>query len=149
MLKESFSIVFKRPRETVFDALTDLDRMARAGKEAGPLNVELASVPGRPRTGLGSAVRIRSGIPSVGEVLCEVTEWDPPRRAARTLDNEHFGATISLGFDEAPEGTRVNIEVELTPRSVMSKMMLPLIAGRIKAEKARMLDQIKGRIDAA
>ena len=131
----------KRPRGEVFESLTDLDRLARMSD--GTLVV--STVPDRPRAGKGSACLLKPAMsgPGPGEVLCETIEWDPPSLCTRRFAIPDLPVTAAMRLQEIEGGTRITVELDLEPQSLMYKMMLPALALKLKSDKEKLLAQLQ------
>ncbi|MDE2293101.1 MAG: SRPBCC family protein [Elusimicrobia bacterium] len=145
-MRESLDFVVKRPLEDVFRALTDLEMMTRfAQAPDAPVKMKVEPVPDRPRSGLGSALRV--SVDGAGQsLLMETTEWDPPRRCVRRLASPDLEVVVTFDFEETPAGTRVAAGLVMEAKSLLMKMALPLLAKRIASEKAAFAEQLKDRL---
>ena len=139
MLRESFTLILKKPREQVFHSLTDFDHFAKTvGDKA---TVERVS-----GKGLGEVIRIKTPQPGAPELLCETTEWDPPRRCARRLDLPDLPTTVAFSLEECPEGTSLTVDLTMEPKSVLYKMLIPMLQQKIKEEKDKTRDLLQERL---
>lgn len=143
-MKESLSITIKKPLETVFDAMTDIDQLA----SWAPAKVSFKKVPDRPKSGLGSAVIIASPMPGMGDVLCETTEWDRPRACTRTFHIKDLPTKVSIRLKEKKGETKVDIDIELEPQSMMYRMALPVLASKMRADKERALKELQKKLQS-
>ncbi|HBL18862.1 MAG TPA: hypothetical protein DD417_19400 [Elusimicrobia bacterium] len=144
MFKESVTLTIQRPRDLAFEALTDFEKLAEVVKS----KVTVERVPDSPKKGVGAAYRIQTTMAAVEPIRCETTEWEPPRLAAFRLDIKDLPTTVSLQFEECVGGTRLTAEVCMEPKSVMYKMMLPMLSQKLKEEKARAVKELEDRFDA-
>ena len=140
-MKESFSLDVKKPRREVFDSLTDVHRLAGLSNGA----VTISPVPDRPRAGKGAAFLIKPAVngPGPAEVLCETTQWDPPSLCTRRFAIPDLPVTAALRFEDIEGGTRVTVDLELEPQSLLYKMMLPALALKLKSDKDKLLAQFQ------
>lgn len=142
-MKETFSFTVRRPIRPAFELLTDL----RALAELGQGQVRVSPVTGKPGTGPGSALMIHLPLPGVSEVLCETLEWEEPTRCVRRFDIPDLPATLAMSLKELEEGkTEVTLEIELTPKSAIYKMMMPLLAQKIRQQTGETAEQLKKRL---
>ncbi|HVE13398.1 MAG TPA: SRPBCC family protein [Elusimicrobiota bacterium] len=143
-MNESFEFVVKRPARAAFELLTDLKALA----EAGQGHVRVSPVTGRPPTGPGSALTIHLPLAGAQEVLCETVEWDEPRRCVRRFDIPDLPATLALDFEEQPDGrTKILVNVSLEAKSMLYKMMLPMLSQKIRAQKEEAVREMQKRLD--
>lgn len=140
-MKESFTLDLKRPPKEAFEALTDLERIA--AMSGGKLVVE--KVADRPRVGKGSAVtlKVAAGGPGMGDILCETTAWEPPSLCVRRFAVKDLPTTATMRFEPIDGGTRVTVDLELEPKSLMYKMMLPALAMKVRADKDKLIAQLR------
>lgn len=143
-MKESFTLEVKRPVREVFERLTDLDQLAAmsGGK------VAVSPVADRPRRGKGAAVLLTPQVPGAdaGAVLCETLEWDPPSLCTRRFAIKDLPTTASFRLDECAAGTRVTVDIELEPQSLMYKMMLPALALKLKSDKEKFVAHLQAEL---
>lgn len=67
--------------------------------------------------GTGYRYRAYEGIPPFkGEMGWVVTEWDPPRRQVHVGDDGMTTIVFALDLVPVPDGTRVDVGLEITPR---------------------------------
>lgn len=145
-MNETLEFVVKRPREAVFQGLTDQDMISQfAQSQQSPVKMTVEAVPDRPRTGVGSAVKV--SVPGAGQpLLMETVEWDPPNRCVRTLESPDLSARVSFDFADDPAGTKVKVELKMEAKSFLFKMMLPVLAKKVASEKAALQEKIKDGI---
>lgn len=145
-MKESFSIEVKRPVQETFDSLTDLERFASLSE--GKLAV--AAVPDRPRRGKGSALLLTAQVPGQAEagILCETLEWEPPSVCTRRFAIKDLPTTACMRFAPCPAGTRVTVDLELDPQSMLYKLMLPALALKLRGDKEKLVAQLQQQLDA-
>ena len=145
-MQERLEFVVKRPREDVFRGLTDMEAMARfADNPQSPLKVSVAPVPDRPKTGLGSAVTIT--VQGAGQAMTmETVEWAPATRCVRALESPDLSARVAFDFADDPAGTKVLVELNMEAKSVLFKMMLPVLAKRLASEKQALAEKLKDGI---
>lgn len=150
MLKENFTVTVKRPKEQVFEALTDFTVFAKASE--GKVRIE--RVPGRPPKGVGEAFWIkpseeaRKQFMGMEDVLCETTDWDPPRRCTRKFDIKDLPTVVGFTLEDAPEGTKLTVDLQMEPKSMMYKMLLPVLGKKIQSEKDKALAMLQDRLDS-
>ena len=105
----------------------------------------MTALPDRPRTGLGSAVTIK--VEGAGmDLLMETVEWDPPRRCVRALKSADLDGRVAFDFADDPAGTRVTARITLEAKSFLLKMMLPVMAKKLAAEKGKLTQQLQDGI---
>lgn len=145
-MDETFDFVVKRPRKDVFQGLTDMEMMARfAGAPDAPVKVSVTALPDRPKTGLGSGVTIK--VEGAGmDLLMETVEWDPPSRCVRALKSADLDGKVAFDFADDPAGTKVSARLTLEAKSFLLKMMLPVMAKKLAAEKGKLTQQLQDGI---
>jgi hypothetical protein len=92
---------------------------------------------------MGTTYRQTRSIPSRSEEGFEVTEFDPPNRLAIDGDIWPFRARIGYVLEAIGGGTRLTTTAELEPSSVVSKLLAPVAASRIKSAVGSNLDRLK------
>ena len=142
-MKENLEFTVKKTPAEAFEALTDMEAMAKFSQDPrSPLKMTVARVPDRPKSGLGSAVTLT--VEGAGQsMLMETVEWDPPRRCVRKLDSPDLTAVVAFDFKEHPEGSQVLAELTLEAKSLLFKMMLPMLAKKLASEKLALADKMK------
>ena len=142
-MKENIEFTLKKTPAEAFAALTDADAMAAFSRDPrSPLKMTVSRVPDRPKSGLGSAVSLT--IEGAGQsMLMETVEWDPPKRCVRRLDSPDLTAVVSFDFSEHPEGSQVRVELTLEAKSLLFKMMLPMLAKKLASEKLALTEKMK------
>jgi uncharacterized protein YndB with AHSA1/START domain len=143
-VKESFSVEVRKPLKEVFESLTDIERLA--SMSGGKVTVNHLAE--RPRRGKGSAVLLIPAVPGqqIEPVLCETLEWEPPKRCARRFGIKDLPTTVEFRLEELPDGTRIHVDVELEPQSLMYKMMLPALALKFRSEKEKFIGQLQAEL---
>lgn len=148
-MKESFSFDVKKPAGEVFASLTDLQRIA----EMSDGKLVIKPVPDRPRAGIGSACYLSADIPGAPagagkDILCETLEWLPPKSCTRKFGIPDLPTTAAIKVEDIPGGgSRLTVEVEVIPESMMYKMMLPALALKLKLDKEKMVAQLQKQLD--
>ena len=142
-MKENLEFTVKKTPAEVFAALTDMEAMAQFSLDPrSPLKMSVTRVSDRPKSGLGSAVTL--AIEGAGQaMLMETVEWDPPKRCVRRLDSPDLTAVVAFDFSEHPEGSLVKAELTMEAKSLLFKMMLPMLAKKLAAEKLALADKMK------
>lgn len=142
-MKENIEFTVKKTPAEAFAALTDLDMMTKFGEDPrSPVKMTVARVEGRPKTGIGSAVTLT--IHGAGQsMLMETVEWDPPKRCVRKLESPDLTAVVAFDFKEHAEGSLVAAEVTIEAKSLIFKMMLPMLAKKLASEKLALADKMK------
>ncbi|TPW20536.1 MAG: hypothetical protein FD126_1588 [Elusimicrobia bacterium] len=142
-MKENLEFTVKKTPAEAFAALTDMESMAKFSQDPrSPLKMTVARVADRPKSGLGSAVTLT--IEGAGQsMLMETVEWDPPKRCVRRLDSPDLTAVVAFDFKEHPEGSQVLAELTLEAKSLLFKMMLPMLAKKLAADKLKLADKMK------
>ncbi len=143
-MKETFTITFRRPREAVFEIVTDFDKLGEIS--GGKVNIQ--PVEGKPRSGPGSAVMFKSPVPGAGDVVCETIEWDPPKRCVRRFNLTDMPTTLALDFAGDGDVTQLSVELTIEPQSVMYKMMIPLLQAQIAKKKDEVIRTFQAQLDA-
>lgn len=145
-MKENIEFTVKKTPAEAFAALTDLDMMSKlAADPRSPAKMTVERVPDRPKSGLGSAVKLT--VQGAGQsMLMETVEWDPPKRCVRRLDSPDLTAVVAFDFKEHPEGSLVAAELTLEAKSLLFKMTLPLLAKRLADEKLKLADKMKEKL---
>jgi uncharacterized protein YndB with AHSA1/START domain len=93
--------------------------------------------------GVGTTYRQTRSVPSRSEEGFEVTEFDPPHRLAIDGDIWPFRARIGYLLEAIGDGTRLTNTAELEPSSVVSKLLAPVAASRVKSAVGSNLDRLK------
>ncbi len=137
-MKEEVSFSVKKKREEVFAALTDFKKLEEISQ--GKITI-------RPGTDADTFV-IHADAPGMQQVACRTTVWDPPKSCVRKFEIKDLPTTIGLTFEEAGDQTKVTLLLEMTPESIMYKMMLPMLKGKMRAEKDKVLAQLQAQLDA-
>jgi hypothetical protein len=145
-MKENFTFTVKKDIRAAFMALTDLSAMCAFSQG----KIEASPIPGTPSTGVGSALLLRLPLAGGQEVRCETVEWDEPRRCVRRFAIPDLPTTLSFDFvEEADCSTKVSVDVELTPQSMLYKMMLPMLAKQVLAKKDQALQDLQRQLEQA
>jgi hypothetical protein len=145
-MKENFAFTVKKDIRAAFLALTDLNAMSAFSQG----KIEVSRIPGTPSAGPGSALLLR--LPAAGgqEVRCETLEWDEPRRCVRRLAVPDLPTIVSIDFmEQADCSTKVTVDVEVTPQSMLYKMMLPILAKQVMAQKEKALQDFQRQLEQA
>lgn len=142
-MKETIDFTVKKKPEEAFAALTDLDMMTKFGEDPrSPVKMTVARVEGRPKNGLGSAVDLT--VQGAGQTMrMETVEWDPPKRCVRKLESPDLTAVVAFDFKDHPEGSLVSAELAIEAKSILFKMMLPMLAKKLASEKLALADKMK------
>ena len=145
-MKESIEFTVKKSPEEAFAALTDFDMMSKFAEDPrSPLKMTVERVPDRPRVGVGSAVTL--SVQGAGQSMTmETVEWAPPRRCVRKLDSDDFTATVEFDFKAHPEGSQVSAVLTMEAKSMVFKMMLPVLQMKLASEKAKLADKMKDNL---
>ncbi|MBI5203048.1 MAG: SRPBCC family protein [Elusimicrobia bacterium] len=148
-MKESFSFDVKKSAGEVFDSLTDLQRIAAL---SGGKSV-IKPVADRPKAGIGSACYLSAEVPgapagAAQDILCETLEWAPPKVCTRKFAIPDLPTTASIKVEERDGGgSRLTVEVEIVPESMMYKMMLPALALKLRSDKEKMVTELQKQLD--
>jgi carbon monoxide dehydrogenase subunit G len=135
-------VEIRRPREEVFAFLADFENVPRWNPA---IEVTRKISPGA--VGVGTAYRqVRISPRKIDEEF-EVAVFDPPRRLMLDGEIGPFRAEIGYAFESVAEGTRLTNSVELQPRSIISRVMVPLAASQIEASVASNLSLLKGILE--
>ena len=124
MARWSFSSTIASPPARTFEVFTDLEQAARTIDGITSLEV-LTDAP----TGVGTRFReTRTMFGREATEEMEFTEFEPSRRY--TVECDSCGAHWTSVYRFTPEGerTRVDVEMTVTPVSLMAKLMSPLSA---------------------
>ena len=145
-MKENFTFAVKKDIRAAFLALTDLKAMSALSEG----KIEVATIPGTPSAGPGSALLLRLPMAGGQEVRCETVEWDEPRRCVRRFAVPDLPTIVSFDFMEQADGsTKVSVDVELTPQSMLYKMMLPMLAKQVLAQKDQAIQDFQRQLEQA
>jgi carbon monoxide dehydrogenase subunit G len=141
MIEKNLTMTVDRPRERVFDFLTDLPN--EPAWNPGCSSVEMLS-PEPVATGSTYRGRFRG----MGQVMVELTAHDPPRRFA-TRERSRM-ATGEFEFVLTPRGeqTAVELRMTLSPRGPM-RLLQPLIRRKIGQFLSDLPGHIQRGLDAA
>ena len=77
----------------------------------------------------------------------EVTAFEPSRRYSATSSQEGITATYHYTLTPEKNGTRVNLQAEVTAKG-WKKLMLPLVVSFMKKEDSRHLQKLKTVVEA-
>ena len=145
-MKENFTFTVKKDIRATFLALTDFSAMSAFSQG----KIEISPIPGTPPAGPGSALLLRLPIAGGQEVRCETVEWDEPRRCVRRFAIPDLPTIVSLDFvAQADCSTKVSVDVELTPQSMLYKLMLPMLAKQVLAKKEQALQDFQRQLEQA
>jgi hypothetical protein len=145
-MKENFTFTVKKDIRAAFLALTDLKAMSAFSQG----KMEVSQIPGTPSAGPGSALLLRLPVAGGHEVRCETVEWDEPRRCVRRFAIPDLPTTVSFDFmAQADCSTKISVDVELTPQSMLYKMMLPILAKQVLAKKDQALLDFQRQLEQA
>lgn len=132
MIKEHREIIVQQPREKVFDFLNDRDKLSLWVN--GIVRVEPF---GEPSEGLGAKARIVVNVPAEMELVSTISQWDPPRRFAWSVDVKELASEQVYTLEEVDGGVKVVLDVEHWLKGFFMKLMSPLIGWQIKSERAK------------
>lgn len=137
-MRESFELNVRRPRGDVFSALTDLGKMAELSQ--GKVRV----------TGDGRDCTISAEAPGLPlqDVACRTIEWDPPKKCVRVFDVKDLPITLGLSFADSADGTKITIDVEIVPKSMVYKMMLPMLERKLKTDRDAALAHLQAQLNS-
>lgn len=127
-----------RPREEVFAFLADFENVPRWNPA---IEATRKTSPGA--VGVGTTYRQVRRSPRKIDEEFEVAVFDPPRRLMIDGEIGPFRAEIGYALEKVAEGTRLTNSVELQPRSIISRFMVPLAASQIEASVASNLELLK------
>jgi len=131
-------VEIRRLREEVFAFLADFENVPRWNPA---IEVTRKSSPGL--VGVGTTFRQVRVSPRRADEEFEVAVFDPPRRLMIDGEIGPFRAEIGYALEKVVEGTRLTNSVELQPRSIISKFMVPLAASQIEASVASNLNMLR------
>lgn len=81
-----------------------------------------------PPKGVGSRLRyIYRDRGRTGSMDGEVTAYQPGRQLAMRYGDRMVEVAVSFRFAPAPGGTRIDHAIEITPRSLLARVMQPMI----------------------
>ena len=134
-------IVIARPREEVFAFLADLENVPRWNPA-----VEVTWKTSPSAVGVGTTYRQVRTAPRRSEEMIEITSFEPPRQLMIEGQIGPFraqvGYMLEVDADDA-EATRLTNWVELEPPSIISAIVVPLVASQIKVAVASNLESLK------
>src|SRR2546422_4489396 len=124
------SAMVDRPIDEVWAALVDFFNAPRIGRREGLLAIRQTS---RGPIGVGSTYSERRVILGFETRLtARITEWDPPRLVATTMEGRPFRSLVSrFTLEAGPDGTTLvsSIDMELQPAL---KLLWPIIGPFIR-----------------
>lgn len=142
VIKERREIVVKPSPEDVFEFLNDDAKLS-----SWVNGIESIKPFGEPSEGLGAKAKLVVSLPTKMEFVSEVTEWDPPRRFAWTVDDHGMKSTQTYNLEEVDGGTRIVLSVIHEPRTWMTKLFSPLIGWTIKKERAKEMIRLRDALN--
>jgi uncharacterized protein YndB with AHSA1/START domain len=138
MIKEHREITIQQPREKVFEFLNDNSKISSW------VNGIVAIEPfGEPTEGLGAKATITVNVPAEMKMVSTISEWEPPRRFAWSVDIEQMTSRQTYTLEEVGDGTKVTLTVEHRPKGFFMKLLSPVIGWQIKSERAKEMERLK------
>ena len=138
MIKEHREITVQRPREKVFAFLTDDSKLSSWVK--GIVSIEPF---GEPKEGVGAKARLVVNVPTEMEFVSTISEWEPPRRFAWSVDVKETASMQIYTLDEVDGGTKVTLDVEHRLKGFVMKLMSPFIGWHLKSERAKEMERLR------
>lgn len=138
MIKEHREITVQQSREKVFEFLNDDEKISTW------VNGIVAIEPfGEPSEGVGAKANITVNVPTEMTMVSTISEWDPPRRFAWSVDVDAMASQQTYTLDEFEGGIKITLTVEHRPKGFFMKLLSPLIAWQIKSERAKEMERLK------
>ena len=143
MIREQREITVQKPRQEVFDFLNDETKLSSWVN--GITSIEPF---GEPKQGVGAKAKLVVSVPTEAEFVSVVSEWDPPKRFAWSVDMKEMASTQTYTLEDLGDGaTKVVLEVEHRPKTFMMKLLSPLIGWSIKKERAKEMVRLKTMLE--
>jgi uncharacterized protein YndB with AHSA1/START domain len=142
MIKEHREITVRQSREMVFAFLTDDSKLSSWVK--GIVSVEPF---GEPKEGVGAKARLVVNVPTEMEFVSTISEWEPPRRFAWSVDVKEMASTARYTLVEADEGTKVTLDVEHRLKGFVMKLMSPFIRWHLTSERAKEMERLRKALE--
>jgi uncharacterized protein YndB with AHSA1/START domain len=76
-----------------------------------------------------------------------IVERDPPRRLLLEFGDRLFRIEIGFRFDAIPGGTRIEHTLQLEPRSLLTKLLSPLLRLQMKRQTAQQAQALARALD--
>ena len=99
------------------------------------------------REGGGLVYTYRQG-KSQGVMNGMLLEREPPRRLLLGFSDRMFEIQIGFRFEAIPGGTRIEHTLELEPRSLLTKLMSPLLRRVMKKQTAKQAAALARELEA-
>ncbi|HEU4831703.1 MAG TPA: SRPBCC family protein [Actinomycetota bacterium] len=131
------SVTIRRPAKDVFAFLAEFENVPR-WNHAIDSTIKSSAGP----VGVGSTYRQIRSQPRSEEVF-EVTAFEPAAHLGVEGEIGPFHARLDYRLEPIEGGTRLLNLVELEAASVVSKLLAPLAASRVKAAVAENLDSLR------
>jgi hypothetical protein len=131
------SVTIRRPAKDVFAFLAEFENVPR-WNHAIDSTIKSSAGP----VGVGSTYRQIRSQPRSEEVF-EVTAFEPAAHLGVEGEIGPFHARLDYRLEPIEGGTRLLNGVELEAASVVSKLLAPLAASRVKAAVAENLDSLR------
>ena len=145
MAKISGTVVIARKPEDVFAYLDDLKARPNWQDDVRSTKV-LTEGPTRVGTEVEETRQMGSRTLTV---RWRVTAHEPPRRSTfETYQSTMMKPSGVISVEPSGDGSRVTFEMEPNPMG-MAKLMMPMIAGRIRKNVATDLDHLKRNLETA
>ena len=145
MAKISGTVVIARKPEDVFAYLDDLKARPNWQDDVRSTTV-LTEGPTRVGTEVEETRQMGSRTLTV---RWRVTAHEPPRRSTfETYQSTMMKPSGVISVEPSGDGSRVTFEMEPNPMG-MAKLMMPMIAGRIRKNVATDLDHLKRNLETA
>ena len=142
MIKEHREITVQQPREKVFAFLTDDSKLSTWVK--GIVSIEPF---GEPKEGVGAKARLAVNVPTEMEFVSTISEWEPPRRFAWSIDIKEMASTQIYTLDEVDGGTRITLHVEHRLKGFVMKFMSPFIRWHLNSERTKEMVRLRNVLE--
>jgi uncharacterized protein YndB with AHSA1/START domain len=132
------TVTIRKPAGEVFGFLADLENVPRWNHA-----IESTTKTSAGPVGVGSTYRQMRSQPRRSEEGFEVTAFEPAAHLGVEGEIGPFHARLEYRLEPIEGGTRLLNGVELEAASVVSKLLAPLAASRVKASVAENLDSLR------
>jgi uncharacterized protein YndB with AHSA1/START domain len=98
--------------------------------------------------GLGTKLRYAYKEPGrQGEMDGEITVYEPDRRLTLRFHDDALVVTVAFELSASGAGTEVRQRVEVEPKTVMMKLMTPVIRGAVRAQTKEEIRGLKREME--
>lgn len=132
MIKVDYHVAIRRDPMTVYDYVTDVERIPEWQHKAGVKKVTKQS-PGPLAVGSKFTME-RQAQRGLATIQAEVTALEPGRRFDfHTVDNDGFIGDFATTLTPRTDGTDLHWEVRMQPAGMLYRLLTPLIARTIRS----------------